>query len=46
MQRVAHGDTTLKGLTPEKAREFIHKTPKKKRSAFAKVTAKRRGTYG
>lgn len=39
-QAIAHGSKLRKkgigGLTPEKAKEFIHKTPKRKRSMFSR----------
>lgn len=37
MQMIAHGGKKVKGLSSEKAEEFIHATPKKKRKSWAKV---------
>lgn len=36
MQMIAHGGKQVKGLSSQKAEEFIHATPKKKRKEFAK----------
>lgn len=43
MQAAAHGNLKGAGPSPEVAREFISKTSKKKRSAFAKQLAKHKG---
>ena len=42
MQAAAHGNLRGPGPSPEVAREFIHKTPASKRSAYAKVLGKKR----
>lgn len=36
MQGVAHGSIKAPGLSPEKAKEFIHKTSKAKRKRWTK----------
>lgn len=43
MARVRSGAQKVKGLTPDKAKEFMDATPKSKRVSFAKAVAKRRG---
>lgn len=44
MQAIASGEATkgMKGPSKEVAEEFIHKTPKKKRSSFARALMKKR----
>lgn len=42
MQAAAHGNLKGAGPPPEVAKEFIHKTPKKKRKSFSKSLARRR----
>jgi hypothetical protein len=43
MQGIAHG--SIKGLMPPTvAKEFVEKTPKKKRSQFAKALSKRKAS--
>lgn len=44
MQAAAHGRMRGIGPSPEVAKEFISKTPKAKRSSFAKVLGRKRGT--
>jgi len=42
MQAAAHGKLKGMGPPPDVAREFIEKTPPKKRRAFAKALASRK----
>jgi hypothetical protein len=46
MQAAAHGKLRGVGPPPEVAREFIEKTPAKKRRAFSKALAKKRKRGG
>jgi len=42
MQAIAHGSSNMRGgPSPAVAREFIEKTPAKKRKVFAKIIANR-----
>jgi hypothetical protein len=46
MQAIAHGKLKGVGPPPDVAREFIEKTPEKKRRAFSKALAGKRKRGG